>query len=118
MEKKARVLVVDDEELLVNFIVEILKMIGYEAIVCSNPVEALEAFNNNSGQEFDLLITDFRMSPWNGLELVRRMKIDGFSKPYIIVTGSADLRFPGENVLYKPFEIPLFCQTVKSLVGE
>jgi CheY-like chemotaxis protein len=41
-------------------------------------------------QNFDLVITDYKMSPMDGLELIGRLRERNFPKPIILLSGFAD----------------------------
>ncbi len=41
-------------------------------------------------QAFDLVITDYRMSPMDGLELIKELRERKFSSPIILLSGFAD----------------------------
>lgn len=66
-----RILVVDDNEMLCRLACDILRREGYHAVSASNAAQALEAFEQ---QEFDLLVTDFRMPGMSGLDLARAIR--------------------------------------------
>lgn len=78
-----KILVVDDNELLCRLACDILHAAGYHAVPATSAAQALDAFEQ---QEFDLLVTDFRMPGLSGLELARtiRNRIPQF--PIIVMT--------------------------------
>jgi two-component system, cell cycle sensor histidine kinase and response regulator CckA len=81
-----RVLFVDDEQSLVGLGQEILMLLGYDVVVCTSSVEALEVFRM-APQHFDLVITDQTMPHMTGEELaleLRRLRSD---IPIILCTG-------------------------------
>jgi signal transduction histidine kinase len=81
-----RVLFVDDEEVLVRLGQEILLGLGYDVVVCTSSVEALDVFRM-APQRFDLVITDQTMPHMTGEELaleLRRLRSD---IPIILCTG-------------------------------
>ncbi len=81
-----RVLFVDDEESLVGLGQEILMLLGYDVVVCTSSVEALDVFRM-APQRFDLVITDQTMPHMTGEELaleLRRLRSD---IPIILCTG-------------------------------
>ncbi len=49
--------------------------------------EALELLDRES---FDLVITDYRMRPMDGVELIRRLRERAYAGPIILLTGFAD----------------------------
>ena len=78
------ILFVDDHEVLARLSCEILEMHGYRAVSAFNAQDALDKFDQ---QDFDILVTDFRMEGMNGLELARQVHQKNPQVPVIIVTG-------------------------------
>jgi DNA-binding NtrC family response regulator len=78
------ILFVDDHEVLARLSCEILEMQGYRAVSAYNGEDALRKFDEN---DFDILVTDFRMDGMNGLELARKVHEKNPAIPVIIVTG-------------------------------
>ncbi|HEV8523604.1 MAG TPA: response regulator [Terriglobales bacterium] len=78
------ILFVDDHEVLARLSCEILEMHGYRAVSAYNGEDALRKFDQ---QDFDILVTDFRMEGMNGLELAREIHARSPHTPVIIVTG-------------------------------
>jgi len=78
------ILFVDDHEVLARLSCEILEMQGYKAVSAYNAEDALNKFDT---ENFDLLVTDFRMEGMNGLELAKRVHQKNPEVPVIIVTG-------------------------------
>jgi len=78
------ILFVDDHEVLARLSCEILEMQGYRAVSAYNGEDALRKFDEN---DFDILVTDFRMDGMNGVELARKVHEKNPAIPVIIVTG-------------------------------
>ncbi|HEX6589714.1 MAG TPA: ATP-binding protein [Longimicrobiales bacterium] len=68
-----RILCVDDEEAVLFVMTRMLERIGYRAIGCSDPVEALEKFRA-APNGYDAVITDMGMPRMNGVELARALR--------------------------------------------
>ena len=68
-----RILIVDDEPDLVDTLSVGLARLGYETVGTTNPLEALQAFEEDSGA-WDIVITDEVMPNLRGSELLRRIK--------------------------------------------
>jgi two-component system, OmpR family, KDP operon response regulator KdpE len=104
--KQVRVLIVDDEERILNFLVSKLKASGYDVLTASNGVEALE---QAQGQEPDLVVLDVLMPKMDGFETLKRLRT--FSTvPVIILSarGTDTDRIKGlalgaDDYLPKPF---------------
>lgn len=68
---KARVLVVDDELSMREFLTILLEMEGYQALSAANAEQALKLLSDDL---FDLIISDVQMPGLNGIELLARVK--------------------------------------------
>lgn len=66
-----KVLVVDDEPLMLRFIGDLLKRLGKEVSSATNGAEAIELLKS---EPFDLVITDMKMPRKNGLDVLRHAK--------------------------------------------
>jgi CheY-like chemotaxis protein len=100
-----RILVVEDEMLIREFIAEELKDAGFEVECSPNGEQALQLMR--SGARFDLLFTDIRMpGAVDGWELGRNVTDLLPSMPIVYVTGyserTPDLR-ENEAFLKKPY---------------
>jgi DNA-binding NtrC family response regulator len=71
---KARsVLIVDDEIDIINSVKRWLEADGFKVHGISDPLQALEYFQNNS-DDIDVVLSDIRMRKIDGRELVKRIK--------------------------------------------
>ena len=103
-----RILVVDDENLLVKGIKFNLENDGYEVVTGSDGMEAVEKASNH---DIDLIVLDLMMPRLDGLEACR--KIREFSDvPIIMLTAKADdmdklmgFEHGADDYLTKPFNI-------------
>ncbi len=104
--KQFRILVVDDEERIINFLRSKLHASGYEVLTASNGLEGLE---QAQAQEPDLIMLDLIMPKMDGLEMLKELR--SFSTvPVIILTAKgadADrikgLQLGADDYLPKPF---------------
>ena len=67
------ILVVDDEFDIVTLIRRSLQNHGFNTLDFTDPLIALEYFQNNS-KSFAMVISDIRMPSMNGYELIRKIK--------------------------------------------
>jgi CheY-like chemotaxis protein len=84
---QSTILLVDDNQDGVIARRSVLEELGYLVTPARCGSEALKLAESKA---FDLVITDFRMSPIDGLELIRRLRAENFSKPIILLTGFAE----------------------------
>ncbi len=104
--RQFRVLVVDDEQRILNFLNSKLRASGYEVLTASNGAEALEQVQ---AQEPDLLVLDVMMPKMDGFETLRELR--SFSPVPVIVLSAkgtnADkvkgLDMGADDYLAKPF---------------
>ena len=118
------ILFVDDHEVLARLSCEILEMQGYKAVSAYSAKEALEKFDQ---QDFDILVTDFRMEGMNGVELAHKVREKSPSTPVIIVTGyGQEARKAGAEdgskdvsaCLQKEELFPALIEKIKFFLGE
>jgi DNA-binding NtrC family response regulator len=79
------ILLVDDELDIVNSVKRWLKADGFNVYGFTNPLQALEYFQNNY-DKIDLVLSDIRMRKMNGYELVKRIKAIRPQTKVIIMT--------------------------------
>lgn len=82
--KKGRVLVVDDDRIILDSLTEFLRMEGYDAHGAANAACALTALQ---GQPFNLVITDVNMPDADGFELLRTIQQRFGDLVVIMITG-------------------------------
>jgi DNA-binding NtrC family response regulator len=116
-EKTYKILVVDDEPGIRELLFDILNFLGYQSLMASNGIEALETLARN---EVDLIISDIRMPRMNGIELLKTVKERNLEIPFVLISGykinDADRAFAEElanGFLAKPFEI----EQIKALIN-
>jgi CheY-like chemotaxis protein len=81
------ILLVDDNPDGILARCSVLKELGYRVVTAGCGSDALKLIEENN---FDLVITDYRMSPVNGLELISYLRGRGFLNPIILLTGFAE----------------------------
>ncbi len=102
-----KVLVVDDEPLMLRFISDVLKRQGKEVSAAANGAEAIQLLET---EPFDLVITDMKMPLKNGLDVLKIAK--GLSPSMLVVLATAHgtiesaveaMKLGAFNYLIKPF---------------
>lgn len=104
---KEKILVIDDEPLMREFLEEALSRVGYKIVSTSNGKEAISMLKT---QFFDLIITDLKMDPVDGIEVLRKSQQICPETPVIIMTAYATidtaistLKSGAVDYLIKPF---------------
>lgn len=74
-----KILIVDDEMIMRNFLVEALKRKGFEALGAENGEKAMNLMQELS---FDMVITDMKMTGLSGMDVLKKIKE---SSPHVVV---------------------------------
>jgi response regulator RpfG family c-di-GMP phosphodiesterase len=88
METPQRILVLDDEGIVLVALREILLREGYHVLTCSNPLQALESLKKES---FSVILTDQQMPVLTGLEFLAQAKLLQPDATRILITAVLNL---------------------------
>ncbi|PYC43582.1 response regulator transcription factor [Pseudomonas protegens] len=86
-----KVLVVDDQPLIVEELCEFLESSGYRCVPCESSLQAMECFNKDP--EISLVLCDLHMPDMDGIQLVQELqRLAGKHRVFeaIMLTGQAD----------------------------
>lgn len=115
-----KVLIVEDETKISDFIVAGLTEDGFSAIVAPNGASA--ALHAQTGA-FDAYILDLMLPDTDGIELCRQLRDDGITAPILILTAKGDLadKVKGftagaDDYLTKPFEYEELLARLRALI--
>ncbi|NTX06217.1 response regulator [Myxococcus sp. CA051A] len=125
--QRPRVLVAEDQPEMRALLRRALKRQGYEVVEAADGPGLVKAIIDgllaDQTQVPDLIITDVRMPGYSGLEVVARLRREGWTTPVILITafGDAQLHRDAEllgaaRVLDKPFAMEDLCATAEALV--
>ncbi len=92
---KERILIVDDEDMLVELNEQRLTRLGYDVVATTNSMEALAIFRKEP-HKFDLVITDQTMPNLKGTDLAMELLKVSATIPIILCTGQSDTLSPGK----------------------
>jgi CheY-like chemotaxis protein len=86
---RLRLLVVDDDPLLINSLRDTLESDGHLVITANGGKEGIETFkaSENSGERFAVVITDLGMPYVDGRKVASAVKVVSPSTPVILLTG-------------------------------
>lgn len=105
----SRVLVIDDEPIILMALARVLKEQNIEVEVAGNGRIALEALRR---QQYHAVLCDIMMPEMNGLDLLVQCSGAGISAPFIFVTGFGDeslmlqaIRLGATDFIRKPFDV-------------
>ncbi len=122
-----KILLIDDEELVVKSLSRLLSRQGYDVIICHNGEDAIKKAEN---ENIDLIVCDVRMPVISGIETIKRIR-EAYKvqkkKPVkeILITGYADEALSKEaedlrvsEYIYKPFDLRDFIACIERAVGK
>ncbi|MDD9929714.1 MAG: response regulator [Rhodospirillaceae bacterium] len=82
---RALILVVEDDDTMRDFIVEILGSVGFTNLTTA--LDGIEAWRKfEQGEQFDLVICDWIMPGMDGLEVLKNIRDSRAAIPFILVT--------------------------------
>jgi CheY-like chemotaxis protein len=119
---KERILIVDDEALIVNLCRQMLAGLGYTVTTRTSSIEALELFRNRP-DDFDLVLTDMTMPNMTGDRLAGELMKIRPDIPVILCTGYSK-KLSEENVakigikafVMKPFVRSELAKTIRKVL--
>jgi len=83
-----RVLIVDDDEVIRNFVGEVLEEDGYQVVTLGTAQAALDAAQK---EDFHVVIADLKLGGENGIELIKSINAVRPGVPCIVMTGYGTL---------------------------
>ncbi len=86
LERKPRILVVDDEEIARKNLAHILSKENYNVSTAATGIDALKEMKSS---EFDVILTDLKMENVDGIEILKKAKIMSPETEVIMITGYA-----------------------------
>lgn len=105
----ARILIVDDEELICSLLTRSLKLEGYDVVATTEPEEGLRQLKQS---HFDVMVSDLRMREMDGLGLLVRARKIQPECEVVIMTGFATvetarqaLRQGASDYITKPLDM-------------
>lgn len=118
-----KILVVDDDELMLAFVVMVLRQEGYDVTEAKDPLEALRLIKQ---QDFDIVVSDVKMPHLSGIELMTEANKFKPLMKWIFLTAFATVQEAVQAVkkgaidyLMKPLESPdILRQCVKNALLE
>ncbi len=128
MSEQKRVLVLDDEEMILELVTDIFTLIGFEVVPVTDAKEAISRFKEACEQEepFDLVLFDMTLpGDMDGADVLREIrKIDPQIKA-IVSSGYSQEELKeraGESgfdaAVPKPYSINVLRETVERLLGQ
>jgi response regulator NasT len=117
---KPRLLLVDDDRLILATLSDGLLSAGYEVVTAASAAEALA---HVSKDQFDLAVLDIRMPGMDGIELGRRLR-EHTSVPFVYLSAYGDTELVRDatehgalGYLLKPLDIPQIVPTIEAALA-
>ena len=105
----SRILLVDDEPSILNVLTALLRKQGYDVVPAGNGEAAIGLIRT---EKFDLVLSDIRMEPVNGLQVLEAVRQDSPGTAVILLTGYGSIRTAVEamkggafDYITKPFKV-------------
>jgi len=115
-----RVLIVEDERKVGQFILKGLEEVGYSASWVRTSSEAHDAL---TGNPYDLAILDLNLPDEDGLKLLQQWRLNGFNHPVLILSARdavqdriTGLNLGADDYLAKPFSFEELLARVRALL--
>lgn len=120
---RARILVVEDEQAILNTIRRFLEALGYQVTATPSAHEALALFDAEA-ERIDLLISDVIMPEMNGPTMVQKMLARRADLKHLYMSGYTasllsdhGLDKTGLNFLQKPFTLDAIAEAVQRILA-
>jgi PAS domain S-box-containing protein len=116
-----RILLLDDEEVIVEMGIGILTRLGYKVAAETDSLHALEVFSVRP-YDFDLIITDYTMPNLSGMDFVKEVRRIRPDIPVILCTGFSEKTTPdsvkklGIELLMKPYRLRQISDVVRKIL--
>ncbi|OGS27497.1 MAG: hypothetical protein A2297_09845 [Elusimicrobia bacterium RIFOXYB2_FULL_48_7] len=123
MEKKARILMVDDEQGIRDLFKFLLEPLGYQVFTAIDGLEGVEMVKKES---FDIVFLDVHMPRMRGPEALKVIKQLRPNQPVVIFSSSSDPKHIFEEeakklgaytCIYKPVEIDEILKIIEEITG-
>jgi CheY-like chemotaxis protein len=124
---KAKILIMDDEELVRSVVVKMLEFLGYQAVTARSGEEAISIYQSHraAGQPFDAVILDWMVpGGLDGFKTMARLRSIHPEAKGILSSGypeqDAEARTAAGflDVIGKPYEIKTLRETLERVMGK
>ncbi len=119
-EPEGRILVVDDEPYITDLVAAALRYEGFDVETAASGREALGAAATN---RHDLVVLDIMLPDMEGIEVCRRLRLDGATLPVLFLTARdatedkvAGLTAGGDDYLSKPFSLEELVARIRAVL--
>jgi two-component system, chemotaxis family, chemotaxis protein CheY len=112
MDKNINILVVDDYKTMRRVIHSLLNQLGFQNI--DEAINGSDALEKMKEKKYQLIVSDWNMSPVTGIELLKKIRADNENKniPFLMVTAESKpenvmeaKKSGASNYIVKPFTV-------------
>lgn len=115
----SKILVVDDEKTICDTVTDVLTTFGFEAL---SSTDGREGYRLAEQEQPDLIVLDWMMKDYNGLQFTEDFRASGYKTPIIFLTARGDMtdfqveafRIGADDYLSKPFEPGVLVARIKA----
>jgi len=118
--KKSRVLIVDDEQVVCDVLCDALEEHGY---LCDTALSGNDALSKLVTQDFDVVLLDIRLPGISGVEVLREMKSNRCRAAAIMITAVNDIetaveamKLGASDYIVKPFDPDIVSTSIRRLL--
>ncbi len=122
MDRRAEIMILDDEPIVGDRLRPALEKCGYRVESYTSSREALDRL---SAKQFDVLVTDLKMKGPTGIDVLRFVKDQSPVTRVIVITGYATAEQAKESIrsgaldfIAKPFRISQMVELIGRALGE
>lgn len=118
---RKKILIVDDDPLIVFLILKYFSERGYDVVGTTSPGAVLSLINPNM---LDVLISDLHMGTLSGIDMIKQLRSTGFAGKIILISASCreirkDIDSLEVNGFFdKPFELQDIHNKIKEWMNE
>jgi PAS domain S-box-containing protein len=119
-----RILVVEDDEIVRDYVAKLLQSKSYRVTVAGTANEALRIFNQEKGG-FDLVFSDVILPDFTGIKLAEMLAAFNQRLPVLLGSGYADhesewpaIQEKGFHFIGKPYSIPHLLRLLREILGQ
>lgn len=105
LSEEFKIIAIDDEQGILDSVQALLSRNGYACDGFTNPLDGLEAIQNN---HYDLLVLDYFMQPIHGEAVVEEIRKTNTELYILLLTGHKDLAPPISTI--KSLDIQAYCE--------
>lgn len=106
---KKKILFIDDDLIILKCIELLFEHLNFDMTTCNDGLEGIEIAKNN---EFNLIITDYKMPRISGIDLIKELKKLKIDSMFALISGEIDDDLISQsnsigvsNIMSKPFDI-------------